>query len=443
MSAPQNPLDDPRITAYVLGELEGTERAAFEREAASHRELAAEIENVRRTVAELSEAFLDEVRPAPELSVDQRAALAAAVESVLEADAPLVATRPVQREISGPASRRRWAALTPVALALAAVAAVLVHVAPAPLVTSLIANNTLVRSDPSSLSDQDFDEWRDGSQAFRGRSLWERKLSLQDGTVSERLGDDSFRVDGPASVERFSKNAPDDAEHAGVNQENLKETRDRLETMEQDPAPLAPADSSERLDRSWNGSYGDQLFRFLLPPVAKSGDQKLTTDEAAPVVVPQQEMNSSGVSISKDTSPGVKKSEDRQEARSESMGSNAQNRGVEKQLSEPDLNVKKSQRLEAEGVESLAEGESKSSFGLAPLPSIKARRQATCDGKYSDLLDKLTVPADARRFGRFFDYGRWEGTNYADRTGLPPAYWVYVAPDWYLWGENGGKPAAE
>jgi hypothetical protein len=70
------------------------------------------------------------------------------------------------------------------------------------------------------------------------------------------------------------------------------------------------------------------------------------------------------------------------------------------------------------------------------LTSTVAREKATSGGVYDVLLDKLTVPEDLSAYGSFHDYGWWTGTEYRGRTGLPPGYWVYVYPDWYIWQQR-------
>jgi Ca-activated chloride channel family protein len=67
------------------------------------------------------------------------------------------------------------------------------------------------------------------------------------------------------------------------------------------------------------------------------------------------------------------------------------------------------------------------------LSATEAREKATVGGKYADLLDKLHVPDDLQNYGEFREFGYWSGTSYAGREGLPPGYWVYVYPDWYIW----------
>lgn len=58
---------------------------------------------------------------------------------------------------------------------------------------------------------------------------------------------------------------------------------------------------------------------------------------------------------------------------------------------------------------------------------------ASANGKYEGLLKVISVPEDKATYGEVFDYGEYPACDYADYTDLPRAYWVYVAPKWYLW----------
>lgn len=77
-----------------------------------------------------------------------------------------------------------------------------------------------------------------------------------------------------------------------------------------------------------------------------------------------------------------------------------------------------------------------------PLPSTEAYAKASVAGKYDQLLEKVVAPDDFRSYGAFHDYGRWDGTTYLGRTGLPTGYWVYVYPDWFIWGAEHPDAAA-
>jgi hypothetical protein len=54
-------------------------------------------------------------------------------------------------------------------------------------------------------------------------------------------------------------------------------------------------------------------------------------------------------------------------------------------------------------------------------------------GKYRVLLRKINVPQDTNAYGQFTDYGMYTGNSWAGFNDLPPGYWVYVYPNWYIW----------
>ena len=64
---------EARLTAYVLGELNGEELIAFEEQLAADENLRAEVEAVRGTVGALKSAF--DAEPSETLSSDQRQAI--------------------------------------------------------------------------------------------------------------------------------------------------------------------------------------------------------------------------------------------------------------------------------------------------------------------------------------------------------------------------------
>ena len=70
-----------------------------------------------------------------------------------------------------------------------------------------------------------------------------------------------------------------------------------------------------------------------------------------------------------------------------------------------------------------------------PLTREQAEAKAGVNGKYKNLLRIVQAPGDGATYGSFHDYGRWEGTSYLDQNNLPQGYWVYVAPNWYIWGD--------
>jgi hypothetical protein len=56
--------------------------------------------------------------------------------------------------------------------------------------------------------------------------------------------------------------------------------------------------------------------------------------------------------------------------------------------------------------------------------------------RYRTLLRKIEAPNDQATFGDFYDYGYWSGTSYLGQNELPPGYWVYLAPNWYIFRDD-------
>jgi len=57
-------------------------------------------------------------------------------------------------------------------------------------------------------------------------------------------------------------------------------------------------------------------------------------------------------------------------------------------------------------------------------------------GKYVNLLRRISVPQDRRRYGLCRDYGRYSGSSWAGYRNLPSGYWTYKYPHWYIWGRR-------
>lgn len=66
----------------------------------------------------------------------------------------------------------------------------------------------------------------------------------------------------------------------------------------------------------------------------------------------------------------------------------------------------------------------------------KLPAQATVNGKYRDLIKSFECPEkkaeEKAEYGSFADTGFYEATSYCGQS-FPDAFWVYVAPKWYLW----------
>jgi len=75
--------DDPKLTAYALGEMNEAERAEFERELARSPELRAAVEEIRATAAALQSEFASEGKAAPGMDASEVLARAAAADKVV------------------------------------------------------------------------------------------------------------------------------------------------------------------------------------------------------------------------------------------------------------------------------------------------------------------------------------------------------------------------
>jgi len=81
---------------------------------------------------------------------------------------------------------------------------------------------------------------------------------------------------------------------------------------------------------------------------------------------------------------------------------------------------------------------------LFPLTAAayKAPEAASVDGKYSELIQVLNCPADGAQYGNFKDYGHWNGGPWCGQQGKA-GYWVWVAPNWYVWKTKGQAEKTE
>jgi hypothetical protein len=72
---------------------------------------------------------------------------------------------------------------------------------------------------------------------------------------------------------------------------------------------------------------------------------------------------------------------------------------------------------------------------LAPAPTVPASDwvKARVNGKYKGFLRQIKAPEDRGADSGFQDVGWREVAEWKGHKDLPPAYWVYVDPYWYLW----------
>lgn len=59
--------------------------------------------------------------------------------------------------------------------------------------------------------------------------------------------------------------------------------------------------------------------------------------------------------------------------------------------------------------------------------------QASIQGKYRTLLRVLHLPEDLKPYGKFHEYGYCNCPQWRSYKGIPPGYWIYVYPKWYIW----------
>jgi len=96
-----------------------------------------------------------------------------------------------------------------------------------------------------------------------------------------------------------------------------------------------------------------------------------------------------------------------------------------KALKDPDQSVREA----VESAIAAIEPDNKAIAELAPA-------RASVGGKYRKLLRKFKVEEDQASYGNFTDYGYYTGNSWRGHNNLPSGYWVYVYPNWYIWGEE-------
>lgn len=61
--------------------------------------------------------------------------------------------------------------------------------------------------------------------------------------------------------------------------------------------------------------------------------------------------------------------------------------------------------------------------------------KASLNGKYVKLLRKLHTPQDRASYGDYHEWGSYVACDWQGHKNIPAGYWVYVFPNWYIWGE--------
>ena len=73
-------------------------------------------------------------------------------------------------------------------------------------------------------------------------------------------------------------------------------------------------------------------------------------------------------------------------------------------------------------------------------PSPELLEVASVGGKYQGLMRILPMQQAINFYGRYNDWGWWTVTQYQGYVNLPPGYWVWVEPNWYIWSTRTPQP---
>ena len=70
----------------------------------------------------------------------------------------------------------------------------------------------------------------------------------------------------------------------------------------------------------------------------------------------------------------------------------------------------------------------------------KRHRRFSADGTWDRIHRRLIAEADAAQYQAFRDAGMRDVRSHAGQDDLPKGHWVYVYPNWYIWGQEKGVP---
>ncbi|MGB8700405.1 MAG: hypothetical protein WCD18_13400 [Thermosynechococcaceae cyanobacterium] len=77
----------------------------------------------------------------------------------------------------------------------------------------------------------------------------------------------------------------------------------------------------------------------------------------------------------------------------------------------------------------------------APIPNVHAQpvpALSSANQKYKKLIQVLPCPGDRSQYGEYSDYGYWGGGRWCGQNGMA-GYWVWLYPNWYVWGALGNR----
>ena len=94
-----------------------------------------------------------------------------------------------------------------------------------------------------------------------------------------------------------------------------------------------------------------------------------------------------------------------------------------------------------DGKRQWAKNATASSTYASKRPVAQAAEARGAGAKYSELLKTIEVKADEAQFGDYYDFGYRAKDSWAGHENLPPGYWVYIAPNWFIFAKSDASEA--
>lgn len=69
-------------------------------------------------------------------------------------------------------------------------------------------------------------------------------------------------------------------------------------------------------------------------------------------------------------------------------------------------------------------------------PSLNIPLQASVNGRYSTLIQRIECPDNRTKYGEFNEYGYYQGGDEWCGEKAQKGYWVWVYPNWYVWRDK-------
>lgn len=455
MSSEPDIFDDPRLTAYVLGELEGDDLAALEREVARSPGLAAEVEALRRSAAIVSLALAAEPLPKIRLTRVQRNQIADAGESAAS-----------PRTLIDNHQGRRWSALGPATIVLTAAVMIVIQATPMVPQTPLIANNYRASTGVSDWSFQDdhvrFRQLAEPAEVNGSLS----KAPGGFGAEAEVLGRESAGGSRPI---RLSADGPEARPMETLG--DLTKTAEDARGLDRSDAERRAEESREPLNAGLRrkATVRTPTMSFSVPEPSQlhlgvTLDDKPVEESKTPM---QSKETLQQFDVNSDRPEQIVEQQQESEVPlGKALGAQRFFKEQSRQVDGDMDGVTFQEQAPRQTWEDHGQGATRDftrwdrsnmefdAYGLdlaapillpmvpqsdfveiTPLPASVALKRAECDGRYADLIGKVSAPADVLKYGRFHNAGSTESTSLG-RASLPSGYRVYVAPDWYIWAQE-------